>query len=386
MLLGQLYALRHGLATLEGDRRQRRYVREELIEQGLADLADAVVVRAVIDLDPAIGMQDPSLKFVEARGDADEVAVEPSYLKWRPPAIIWIMASRVGLTPSPTCLPGQGGSCKGMRPFGNETGRTLLGQTMEGFLMSDRASGLSNEGEAPFVDPWSHGPNHQGAVPVDAVFVGSWDIYIGVDDINEALFLVRSDRQDLLWSVTSQSEEETKENLAARESGDPAWVKHELICGCVAGSAREGTQKDAAIRLLKTLARARQARSPYLPGLLASDELSSIANAAIEEWKRNRLAAEATQRREKAQIVEVASELGLNPRPAGHNDSAWIADCPRRTHTLMLSPSLNEFGCGYCRRKGDIAELRTFVGSFAVTTTDDADWFDYPDWSDRERG
>jgi len=42
-------------------------------------------------------------------------------------------ASRVGLTPSPTCLPGQGGSRKGMRPFGNETGRAnssaLCGQT-----------------------------------------------------------------------------------------------------------------------------------------------------------------------------------------------------------------------------------------------------------------
>jgi hypothetical protein len=62
-----------------------------------------------------------------------------------------------------------------------------------------------------------------------------------------------------------------------------------------------------------------------------------------------------------AQIVEVAGEHGLNPRPAGHNDSAWIADCPRRTHALMLSPSLNEFGCGYCRRKGDAADLRAFV-------------------------
>ena len=35
-------------------------------------------------------------------------------------------ASRVGLTPSPTCLPGQGGSRKGMRPFGNETGRASV--------------------------------------------------------------------------------------------------------------------------------------------------------------------------------------------------------------------------------------------------------------------
>jgi hypothetical protein len=250
--------------------------------------------------------------------------------------------------------------------------------------VSDTASGLPNEREAPFVDPWSHDPNHQGMVPTDAVFVGAWDNYVGIDDINEALYLVRGDRQDLLWSLTTWSEKATRENLAARKGGDPAWVKHELTCGCVAGAPREGTQKDAGTRLLKALARARAARSPYLPGLLASNELSDITNAVIVELKRNTLAAEATQRRQKAQIVEVASELGLDPRPAGHNDSAWIADCPRRTHSLMLSPSLNEFGCGYCRRKGDAAALRAFVDSFAVSTHD-SDWFDYPDWSDRER-
>ena len=41
--------------------------------------------------------------------------------------------------------------------------------------MSDTASGLPNERETPFVDPWSKEPNHQGVVPVDALFVGSWD-------------------------------------------------------------------------------------------------------------------------------------------------------------------------------------------------------------------
>ena len=53
-----------------------------------------------------------------------------------------VCASRVGLTPSPTCQPGQGGSRKGMRPFGNETGRArlsaLLGKPTEGFLCQKR--------------------------------------------------------------------------------------------------------------------------------------------------------------------------------------------------------------------------------------------------------
>ena len=231
--------------------------------------------------------------------------------------------------------------------------------------MSDTASGLPNERETPFVDPWSKEPNHQDVVPVDALFVGAWDNEVGIFDINEALFLVRDDRQDLLWSLTTYSEKTTRENLDARESGDPAWIKSEITCGCVAGAPREGTQSKAATRLLDALVRARIhyqfPRPPYLPGLLTIAELADIVRAVTEELERNALAAEATQQRQKAQIVEVASELGLNPRPAGHNDSAWIADCPRRSHTLMLSPSLNEFGCGYCRRKGDAAELRAFV-------------------------
>ena len=104
--------------------------------------------------------------------------------------------------------------------------------------MSDTALGLPNERETLFVDPWSKKPNHQGMVPVDALFVGAWDNDLGIDNINEALFLVRDDRQDLLWSLTTHSEKTTRENLDARESGDPAWIKSEITCGCVAGAPR----------------------------------------------------------------------------------------------------------------------------------------------------
>jgi hypothetical protein len=141
-----------------------------------------------------------------------------------------------------------------------------------------------------------------------------------------------------LWSLTTYSDKTTRTNLAARAGGDPAWMKCKITCGCVAGAAHEGPQSKAATRLLDALVRARVPyqfpRPPYLPGLLASNELSDIARAVIDELKHNALAAKATQQHQKAQIVEVASELGLNPRPAGQNDSAWIADCPGRSHTL----------------------------------------------------
>jgi hypothetical protein len=121
----------------------------------------------------------------------------------------------------------------------------------------------------------------------------------------------------------------------------------------------------AAMQLLDALVRARVPyefpRPPYLPGLLTRRELAGIVRAVAEELRCNSLAAEAAQKAWKVPIIELADELGLNPRPAGHNGSAWVADCPRRSHTLMLSPSLNEFGCGYCRCKGGPAELEAFA-------------------------
>jgi hypothetical protein len=70
--------------------------------------------------------------------------------------------------------------------------------------------------------------------------------------------------------------------------------------------------------------------------------------------------AEKKQRQHEASIITLARELGLNPRPAGHNDNAWLANCPRTNHWLMISVEQNEFGCGYCRQKGGPAELRSF--------------------------
>jgi hypothetical protein len=231
--------------------------------------------------------------------------------------------------------------------------------------MSHTSKRLPDESEMPFVDPWSKKPSHQGEVPADALFIGAWENDLGIYSLNEALFLVRNNRQDLLWSLATHTEKSTQQNLAGRKSGDPDWVKSKVSCGCVAGAERHGTDSEAGTRLLDALVRARVhhefPRPPYLPGLLTIAELADIVRAVTEELERNALAAETAQRGHEVPIIKLASELGLNPRPAGHNDTAWMADCPSRSHTIMLSPSLNEFGCGYCRRKGGPAELAAFV-------------------------
>src|SRR5262249_19556841 len=155
----------------------------------------------------------------------------------------------------------------------------------------DEVSGLSDDLVTPFVHPWSKKPNHRTGVPADALFVDAWDNDVGIDNLHEALFLARDDRQDLLWSITTYSEESTKQNLAAREGGAPDWVKSELICGCVAGAPRHGTKKEAATRLVDALVRARVhfefPRPPYLSGLLTIDELAEIVGAVAEELEHN---------------------------------------------------------------------------------------------------
>jgi hypothetical protein len=80
----------------------------------------------------------------------------------------------------------------------------------------------------------------------------------------------------------------------------------------------------------------------------------------IDEMERSSQAAQAEEERRATPIVTMARELSLNPWPAGHNEKAWMANCPRTNHWLMISTENNEFGCGYCGRKGGPAELRSF--------------------------
>jgi hypothetical protein len=134
---------------------------------------------------------------------------------------------------------------------------------------------------------------------------------------------------------------------------------------CVMSIPRHGSKEEAATRLLDAHVRSRVHYecpvAPFQSGLLTHDELKGIVRAIAEERTDNIRVTEEEQREHEAPIVQMARELGLDPCPAGHNHSAWMAGCPRsRNHWIMISPSHNEFGCAYCRRKGGPQELRAF--------------------------
>ena len=179
-------------------------------------------------------------------------------------------------------------------------------------------------------------------------FIGGWDCAVGIDTVQNLFYLIRTSELDYL-------------EVVARYSG------RVLSRNCVASIPRHGSRQEAAVRLLGAYVRARVHYDfpvpPYQRGLLTSGELENTVAAVVAELERNSRAADEEQRRREAPIIKAARELGLNPRPAGHDSVAWIADCPRRSHSLMISPSNNEFGCGYCRQKGGPAELQAFCDS-----------------------
>ena len=62
--------------------------------------------------------------------------------------------------------------------------------------------------------------------------------------------------------------------------------------------------------------------------------------------------------KKKTAIIDICVNSGLDPEPAGHNDNAWLARCPTKgNHHIMISTTTDEWGCGYCKRKGGISEL-----------------------------
>lgn len=60
-------------------------------------------------------------------------------------------------------------------------------------------------------------------------------------------------------------------------------------------------------------------------------------------------------------LIQYCESKGLNPEPEGEPNS-WLANCPSGgKHHIMISTSSDQWGCGYCRKKGGLEELKEWV-------------------------
>lgn len=201
------------------------------------------------------------------------------------------------------------------------------------------------------LDPWSKTTR---AMPDGATFVCAYDLnYCAFDSISEAAFLVRGKRNEM-W-LTYPSHHELKD---LRRKRIPAQLNGILV----AAMPLTIEPTAAAQNLMEALVEARALyASPdafLLPGLLDKKSFALIMDSVEQE--RSAHQQEAVHFAE-TPIVIAARECGLNPNPSGTSGTAWLAQCPGTNHFLMIGAAAGEFGCGWCKRRGGIDELRAFA-------------------------
>ena len=205
------------------------------------------------------------------------------------------------------------------------------------------------------LDSWLKQPENRVSVPDDAELACLQEIHLGVVDvIPEALFFRRHDGQDELWA-------------AGLRHGAPGKPREVQLAGAhqqgrVAWAGSQGTRASGAEILFRAFTAARHGHvwpDGFLEGALITEAAHQRILGELEaEHERNIREAESQA---EVVILVVARRLGLRPEPAGNSPSTWYANCPGKSHRLMISSSSDQFGCGYCRVKGGPAELEALV-------------------------
>lgn len=212
-----------------------------------------------------------------------------------------------------------------------------------------------------FEDPWLKRARHAKRLPKDALFACTYDLDInGPDIVPEACFLRRTKTRDELWLVGLDTFAEG-DIVAGNVSPRDIERGRVLDLGCAYAVPKKGDDLSACLDLLYRLFSARVGF--YWPtgfvaaGIVQESAFNSLVGRLKHELEDN---AEKARLRE-TEIILVARELELNPQPTGTGPDYWQATCPRTNHPLYINAAENSFGCGWCRRKGGIEELRAFV-------------------------
>jgi len=61
-------------------------------------------------------------------------------------------------------------------------------------------------------------------------------------------------------------------------------------------------------------------------------------------------------------LISLLKQHQLNPTPTGFNENSWIANCPSSgNHFIQIVTSNDQWGCGYCKRKGGKEALEKWL-------------------------
>ena len=213
---------------------------------------------------------------------------------------------------------------------------------------------------------WGKDAESSAALPEDAVALCAYELFVmAILDMDQIAYIRQTARGDELWMVTAETPYENPNRASADEIGKLETLL--LNQSKQAMRVLTMTHTDSILRSgmfllseyfdavcgfyspVKFLAEGLLLKSDY-------EEINQRQNATI---RRNQEVAS----KQRTKIIEVASELGLQPQAPLLNREIWSAKCPGTGHQLYINARKDEFGCGYCCRKGGPKDLRAFVAS-----------------------
>ena len=211
-----------------------------------------------------------------------------------------------------------------------------------------------DEPDVIFADPWFKNAGETTSLPADARFACSYELNLVVEQFDEAAFFRRTETTDELWIGA----EGIADGIASAKDYEGARFRR---VGCVFAVSRKGEEVTACLKLMELLFRARHGFEwPdrfVAPGIVDRSAFNNLVGRIENELDENRQKARSAE----TEIVEVARKLGLSPGPTGEGPSHWHARCPGTNHILFIDAAENSFGCGWCKRKGAVEELRALV-------------------------
>lgn len=91
-------------------------------------------------------------------------------------------------------------------------------------------------------------------------------------------------------------------------------------------------------------------------------------NAIIQEMRDELASIIGKAQQSKTPFIEYLDEIELRPQPTGYSETSWIAKCPNTTgsHFICVSTSDDEWGCPYCRRKGNQDDLDKWIEEIKI--------------------
>jgi len=213
---------------------------------------------------------------------------------------------------------------------------------------------------------WGKDAESTAALPKDAVALCAYELFVmAILDMDQIAYIRQTARGDELWMVTKETPYENPNRASADEIAKIETLllnQSRLTMRVLTMTHTDSILRSGMFLLSEYFDAVCGFYSPVkflAEGALLKSDYEEINQRRKATIRKNQEAAS----KQETKIIEVATELGLQPQAPLLNREIWSAKCPGTGHQLYINARKNEFGCGYCCRKGGPKDLRAFVTS-----------------------